>query len=246
MSQAERNCAEADIDASGTVDTTLAWDLPTRLFKWSLVGLVALAWISSGFEDPEMTVHKAAGIGILTLLVFRLLWGFVGGSTSRFAAFVRGPRAVAEHLRAMREGSARPYLGHNPVGGLMVVGLLAACSIQVALGLCASDGVMAVGPLAGHVGEDWASWAGTLHCVWFYALLSLAAVHIATNVYYQLFKREKLITAMVTGRKARLGFADALYVVRTRGSVAVVALAISVAMVGGFLVLTGSGIFGLP
>ncbi len=246
MSQAERTRAEADIDPPASVGTTLAWDLPTRLFKWSLVGLVALAWISSGFEDPEMTVHKAAGVGILALLVFRLVWGFVGGSTSRFAAFVRGPRAVAEHLRAMREGRARPYLGHNPVGGLMVIGLLAACSIQVALGLCASDGVLAAGPLADRVGEEWASRAGTLHGIWFYALLTLVVVHIATNLYYQLFKREKLITAMVTGRKARLGFADAFYMVRTRGSVAVIALAISVAVVGGVLMLSGSGMLGLP
>ena len=187
----------------------LAWDLPTRLFKWSLVVAVVVAWISSGSADPSMTVHKAAGTTILTLIIYRILWGFFGGTTARFSTFLKSPAAVIAYLSTVRSGTERPYLGHNPAGGLMIIGLLLACSIQVALGLFSSDGVLAFGPFADAVGETWSSRAAKLHSIWFTVILGLAIAHIGVNLFHQFLKRDNLIGAMVSGRKAKAPFVDA-------------------------------------
>ncbi|HEX4764960.1 MAG TPA: cytochrome b/b6 domain-containing protein [Lichenihabitans sp.] len=222
---------------------TLAWDLPTRLFKWALVVLVIAAWVSSGFADPDMTVHKAAGYGILTLLVYRVLWGFVGGSTARFASFVSSPSTVLAYVRALRAGAARRYLGHNPAGGLMILGLLAACLIQVALGLCSTDGVMASGPFADAIGDTWAARAATLHAAWFYVILGLAVVHIAVNLFYQLIKKENLIGAMITGRKAASVYPDGRVAQRGSNAVALACLGVAAALVYLGVVLPGGHFF---
>lgn len=177
------------------------WDLPTRSFKWLLVGFVITAWISSGFSDPDMTVHKAAGYGVLVLAVYRVLWGIFGGTTARFSNFVRPPREIIIYLRSLPRRRAKTYLGHNPAGGAMVLALILACAIQPLLGLFASDGVTASGPLADMVGDQLSSWATAIHSIWFYVILALAIVHIAVNLYYQFIRGENLIGAMITGKK---------------------------------------------
>ncbi|HEX7929290.1 MAG TPA: cytochrome b/b6 domain-containing protein, partial [Sphingomicrobium sp.] len=108
------------------------WDLPVRLFHWVLVGLIAFAWWSAEYHYDDL--HIWSGIAVLTLLIFRILWGFFGSSTARFANFVRGPRAVFGYLRGDWRG-----VGHNPLGALSVVALLGLVSLQVGLGLFASD-----------------------------------------------------------------------------------------------------------
>lgn len=188
--------------------TVKVWDLPTRLFKWLLVGFVLTAWISSGFSDPAMTVHKAAGYGVLVLAIYRLLWGIFGGTTARFSNFVRSPKEITAYLRALRHRRAKTYLGHNPAGGAMVMALIFACALQPLLGLFASDGVTASGPFADMVGDPLSSWAATVHGSWFYVILALAIVHIAVNLYYQFVKRENLIGAMITGRKLAAASVD--------------------------------------
>ncbi len=242
MSAAERLIRRHRAADEGQPET-LAWDLPTRLFKWTLVVLIITAWVSSGFADPDMTVHKAAGYGILTLLVYRVLWGFVGGSTARFASFVSSPSTVLAYVRALRAGAARPYLGHNPAGGLMILGLLVACLIQVVLGLCSTDGVMASGPLADVIGDTWAARAATLHAIWFYVILGLAIVHIAVNLFYQLIKRENLIGAMITGRKAARIYADGRFAKRGSNAVALLCLGVAAALVYLGVVLPGGHFF---
>ena len=220
-----------------------AWDLPTRLFKWSLVALVITAWVSSGFDDPNMTVHKAAGYGILTLVVYRVFWGFVGSSTARFSNFVRSPAAGLTYLRNVRAGTQLPYLGHNPAGGLMIVSLLLACAFQVTLGLFASDGVLASGPFADTVGETWSSRAAALHSVWFYGLLGLALVHIATNLFHQFIKRDNLIGAMITGRKDKACYVDVHESVRDSLGRAFLCLLAAIVLVYFGIVLSGGQFF---
>ncbi len=220
-----------------------AWDLPTRLFKWSLVSLILTAWVSSSFADPDMTVHKAAGYGVLTLLIYRVLWGVFGGSTARFTSFVRSPLAVLSYLRAIQAKTAKPYLGHNPAGGMMILGLLIACGVQVLLGLFASDGVTASGPFADQVGGTVSAWAGTMHAVWFYVILSLAIVHIGVNFYYQFIKRENLIGAMLTGRKRQAAFADACETREVSPLVALACLFASVGLVYSAVTLCGGSFF---
>ncbi|GAC1043162.1 cytochrome b/b6 domain-containing protein [Rhizobium sp. No.120] len=236
---------ESEIEASPVgSDYVRAWDLPTRLFKWSLVALIITAWISSGFNDPEMIVHKTAGYGILVLIVYRILWGMVGSSTARFSSFVRSPSTIWNYLKSLRQNRAERYLGHNPAGGLMVIGLLLACAVQVALGLFSSDGITASGPFADTAGDAISSWAASIHTTWFYvAILGLACVHIAANLYYQFIKRDNLIGAMITGRNKRAHYVDRD---EARGGsllAAAICLAVAVGTVYGAITLCGGSFF---
>ncbi|WP_168879222.1 cytochrome b/b6 domain-containing protein [Rhizobium sp. P28RR-XV] len=229
---------------SAKSDVVRAWDLPTRLFKWSLVALIITAWVSSSFNDPNMTVHKATGYGVLVLVVYRILWGLFGSSTARFSGFVRSPAAAWTYLKALRRNSAERYLGHNPAGGLMVVGLLVACGVQVLLGMFSSDGVTASGPFAEQVGDTVSNWAASIHSAWFYlAILTLVGLHIVANFYYQFVKRENLIGAMITGRKRREAYVD--YKEARGGSLAVAAVCLLIAsgLVYGAVTLFGGSFF---
>ena len=171
------------------------WDLPTRLFHWLLVALIALSWWSAEYHQDEL--HIWLGMAVLSLLIFRLLWGFVGGSTARFANFIRGPRAVFGYLRGGWRG-----IGHNPLGALSVVALLAMAGIQVVLGLFASDedGLMQ-GPLAPLVSIDAADQAREWHEATFNVLLALIALHLAAIAYYRL-RGKNLLKPMITGKGA--------------------------------------------
>ena len=160
-----------------------------------LAALIAFSWWSA--EYHHMDWHIWSGCAVLTLLIFRLLWGFVGGSTARFASFVRGPRAIAGYLRGNWEG-----IGHNPLGALSVLALLGALAVQVGLGLIAEDedGIV-TGPLYRLVKVDTSDWARELHEYWFYVILALIALHLAAILYYHLRGR-RLMSGMISGRGA--------------------------------------------
>ena len=168
------------------------WDLPTRLFHWLLAGLIALSWWSAEYHDDD--VHIWSGIAVLTLLIFRILWGFFGSSTARFASFVRGPKAVFGYLQGSWRG-----IGHNPLGALSVLALLTAVCVQVGLGLFASDedGLMQ-GPLARLIGFDAQETVRDLHEAMFNLLLALIAVHVAAILFYRA-RGKKLLKPMITG-----------------------------------------------
>lgn len=145
--------AAAGVSAPG--ERTLAWDGPTRLFKWALVLLVFDGWLSNSYGDGYPYWHKWNGYAALVLIVFRLLWGFVGGSTARFSAFVAAPRRAFAYGLALLRGRNPRYLGHNPLGGWMVVALLAAVGLQATTGLFSADAdrLIIEGPLAGRVSD---------------------------------------------------------------------------------------------
>ena len=169
------------------------WDLPVRLVHWTLAGLIALSWWAAKYHHDDL--HIWSGMAVLTLLIFRLLWGFVGSSTARFANFVRGPRAVFNYLRGGWRG-----FGHNPLGALSVVALLGLVSLQVGLGLVASDedGLMQ-GPLAGLVSIDASESARDLHEALFNVLLAFVALHVAAIIFYKL-RGKSLLKPMITGK----------------------------------------------
>lgn len=170
------------------------WDLPTRLFHWLLAGLIAFSWWSVTYHHGDW--HIWSGVAILTLLLFRLMWGVVGSSTARFASFVRGPRGVRDYLAGNWRG-----IGHSPLGALSVVALLAVVAVQVGLGLVAQDedGIVA-GPLAGLVSSDISDRARGLHEITFYILLALIALHVAAILFYRLVRGKKLTGPMIHGR----------------------------------------------
>lgn len=171
------------------------WDLPTRLFHWALVGLIAFSWWSG--EEERLDWHLWSGLAILSLLIFRLLWGLFGSSTARFGEFVRGPRAIGAYLKEMR--SWRP-IGHSPIGALSVIAMLAAISVQVGLGLFAvdKDGLYE-GPLAYLVSLDASEEIADLHEDWFNVLLALIGLHVAALLFYRLILGKKLIGPMFSG-----------------------------------------------
>ncbi|MFD1623882.1 cytochrome b/b6 domain-containing protein [Azospirillum griseum] len=176
------------------------WDLPTRLFHWALVLLVAVAIVSG--KAGALSIHMLAGETILGLVLFRLVWGLVGSQTARFTDFIRGPRAVLAYLTNSRTPGAAPVtLGHNPLGGLMVVALLLVLLVQASSGLFTTDDVVVDGPLVPLVAEGTVKALSTLHRLLPNGLLLMIAVHVAAVLVYLLVKKDNLIGPMITGRK---------------------------------------------
>ena len=170
------------------------WDLPTRLFHWLLVALIGFSWWSA--ENEEMDLHLWSGLGILSLLIFRLLWGLFGSSTARFANFVRGPAGVLGYLRGNWRG-----IGHNPLGALSVVALLGLVLVQVGLGLFSSDedGLVS-GYLAHLISADASEEVADLHDDMFDVLLFFIGLHLAALLFYAVVQRKNLVGPMITGR----------------------------------------------
>ena len=175
------------------------WDLPIRLFHWTLAALIGFSWWSA--KNDHQDWHIWSGFGILTLLIFRLLWGLVGSSTARFSSFVRGPTSVFNYLRGNWRG-----IGHTPLGALSILALLGAIGVQVGLGLFSSDedGLYA-GPLVNFVSIDRSEKLADLHKDFFNVLLALVVLHIAAILFYRL-RGKHLVKPMITGRgRADLG-----------------------------------------
>lgn len=172
------------------------WDLPTRIVHWSLVVLIPFSWWSA--ENHDLERHRWSGYAILGLLIFRLIWGFVGGSTSRFANFVRGPRTVLAYAR----GTGEKVLGHNPMGGWSVIAMLVLLATQVGLGLFASDhDGLETGPLNHLVNYATAETITELHELLFNVLVAVIALHVAAVLFYLFVRRDNLIAPMLRGSK---------------------------------------------
>lgn len=178
------------------------WDLPTRAFHWSLAVCVATAWGTG--SAGKMNVHFALGYVVLGLLALRLLWGFVGFPTARFSQFVKGPKAVAAYVRYRLglPGGAPPPLGHNPIGGWMVVALLLILAAQAGTGLFTSDDIMVDGPLTSWVSSKAVTILSTIHRVESKLLPALVGLHVAAVLIYLTVFRENLIRPMITGWKS--------------------------------------------
>lgn len=205
---------EAPHDEAPAARHVVAWDLPTRLFHWTLVVLVLSAWVSFRYaesvSDYLLKWHRWNGLAILTLLVWRLLWGFAGPPTARFSSFVKRPASALGYARDLLAGRSRRFLGHNPLGAWMVLALLAALLVQAGLGLFTVEhNDLTAGPLYRLVSEDATKFASRWHHrIFDWVLLPLIVIHIAANVLYGLLKHEPLIPAMITGRKPAADYED--------------------------------------
>lgn len=219
----------------------LAWDGPTRIFKWLLVALVVDGWVSNTYGADFPDWHKWNGYAVLVLIVFRLIWGFVGGSTARFSSFVAGPAACIAYLRAQFTGRPAKYLGHNPLGGWMIMALLAIVAAQGLTGLYAADQdrLIIEGPLAKTVTDAAVDFAARWHHRIFDAIEILAVVHIAVNVLYTFVKRDPLIPAMVTGAKPAENYADMPAAVPGSWARAALCLVAAIVLVFGAITLAG-------
>jgi len=177
------------------------WDVPVRLFHWLLVLLFAFMFFSGKSGSEWLEWHVRAGYAIFALLIFRILWGFVGSTHARFGSFLTGPKGCLECLQHLLKHSPSPYAGHNPLGGWMVVALLLSLSFQVSTGLFANDDLLFEGPLANLVSKATSDRLSHWHVWNFNLLLALGATHILAVLYHWLVMKENLIGAMFTGVK---------------------------------------------
>lgn len=188
-----------------TEPTVKVWDLPTRLFHWTLVILVAVALVTEMIGPAWwLGVHVAAGYGIGALLLFRIVWGVVGPEPSRFASFAWPPRAVVSHLRHLVRGRPDRHVGHNPAGAMMVFALLIVLVLLAMTGMLALGGQVKDGPFAGVLTYALGHDAKEIHEALANLLLALIAAHVGGVVVASILERESLVRAMITGRKRRL------------------------------------------
>ncbi|MBU1375186.1 MAG: cytochrome b/b6 domain-containing protein [Alphaproteobacteria bacterium] len=175
------------------------WDGPVRIVHWLLVVLIAFSWWASG---DHLNWHRWSGYTIIALVLFRIYWGFAGGGAAKFSSFVKGPKAVAAYAATLGKRDVATTPGHNPLGALSVLAILAVLLVQVGTGLFAVDiDAFEGGPLSDRVsfelGREIADW----HELSFRALQALVVLHVAAVLFYWLWKRTNLIGAMITGRR---------------------------------------------
>ena len=197
------------------------WDIPTRLFHWTIVCCVVLAWWSA--ENERYELHEWTGFTIIALVVTRIAWGIFGSPHSRFADFLVGPRRVLDYIRGAPPASA----GHNPLGGWSVVAILLLLLAQGVSGLFNSDDVLFSGPLYYAASTGFRDAMGVVHEIAFNALVALVCLHIAAVFYHQWRRREKLLQAMVRGSApGKEGRAAPVTPWLARATLALVALAL--------------------
>ncbi len=175
------------------------WDLPVRVFHWALV--VAIIGSVTTVQLHWMEEHALFGYAILTLVIWRVLWGFLGSENAQFAAFLKGPSAVAAHLSHLIRRSPDRETSHNPLGGWAVVVLLALLGAQATTGLFANDDILFRGPLAATVGKAMSDRITSWHYTIKNVLIAMIALHVFAALFYRLWPRHRLVEAMVTGRK---------------------------------------------
>ena len=171
------------------------WDLPIRLFHWLLVLCIAGSFVTINLGDEFIQWHAYFGYSILTLLIFRIVWGFVGSKHARFLSFIPSKQAIFDYL----QGRSPRVLGHNPIGALSVFALLFVLSVQVFTGLFVDDEVSFKGPLEKYVSGSVASFFSEIHEGNQVVILTLIAIHIAAIIFYKKFKGEDLIKPMISG-----------------------------------------------
>lgn len=168
----------------------LVWDIPTRIFHWLLVTSFAGAWLTSESERLQM-IHYAFGYSAVALVLFRLVWGFIGTRYARFSQFIKGPKEMIGHVKELLGGHQHIAPGHNPVGGIVMLGLML---VILLIGLTGYWTVKEfLGDFMSEVHEAIASLA-----------LALVTVHVAAAVIMSLLQKENLVRAMVNGKKQGL------------------------------------------
>ncbi|MCW5636301.1 MAG: cytochrome b/b6 domain-containing protein [Rubrivivax sp.] len=179
------------------------WDLPTRLFHWLLALTVVGSIVTGTIGGAAMTWHFRLGMLALALLVFRLVWGLVGGHWSRFASFIYAPSTLWRYLRGAPRAGEHLDVGHSPLGAASVFAMLAILVVQVGTGLVADDEIANVGPLNRYVATDTGLAATAWHKNYGEAIIiTLVVLHVAAVLFYRLRRRKDLIGPMIGGDKA--------------------------------------------
>lgn len=178
------------------------WDLPIRLFHWSLAVLVLLQFGTAKFGWLDMQWHFRFGYAVLALLLFRLLWGLAGSDNLRFGALMAGPHKLLTYFREWRQTPVSQLAGHNPFGGWAALLILFVLLAQAITGLAAADDIEWFGPLHDRLPEIWVERANWLHHRLEPVILVLIAMHVLAVLQYLAYKRENLTASMIHGRRA--------------------------------------------
>lgn len=179
---------------SRPADKARVWDLPTRIFHWALVACIIAAFVTAKIGGNAMIWHGRLGLAILGLLVFRIVWGFVGSTYARFAQFVRGPAAIRAYLKGEWRGQ-----GHNPAGALSVLALLGVITAMAGTGLFANDDIAFEGYLMPLIGSDLSGRITGIHHLFEKVLMLLVVLHVGAIVFYARVRKHNLVKPMLTG-----------------------------------------------
>ena len=209
----------------------LVWDVGTRLFHWLLVASILFSWVSAELGGNWMIWHMKSGYFIAGLLIFRIIWGFIGSGPSRFRSFIKGPKAVINYLSGKDKTR---YLTHNPAGALSVLALISITLLMVITGLFGNDDIFIEGPLAYLISYENQLFSTELHHILFKFLMLVIVTHILAIIWYQRVKGEELIKPMLDGYKESEEGAPKL----TSGAPLYIALATAAAVVV-WLLVTG-------
>ncbi len=212
------------------------WDLPTRIFHWTLLALVVGAFVTGQLGGNLIVWHGRIGLAIVGLLVFRLVWGLLGSTHARFVNFIPGPRQILAYLRGQWQG-----LGHNPIGALSVLGLLAVLTFQTVTGLMANDDIAFEGHLYALVSKDTSDWLSSLHRQNVNILIGLVTLHLVAILFYATVKKDNLVKPMISGIKE---VADPA--ARPAAGGGLVALVIAVAIASGAVWAADGGLLPPP
>lgn len=180
---------------------TRVWDWPVRLVHWAMVVLLIALVITAKMGGNAMDWHVRAGESMLALVLFRVVWGFVGTRHARFTNFVRGPGAMLRYARSVMRPPHEIHVGHNPVGGWMVIALLLTLLIQASTGLFSNDDIATDGPLARWISKDLSDSISGFHLRNAWVVVALASAHIAAVLLYLVALKENLIKPMLHGAK---------------------------------------------
>ena len=175
------------------------WDVPVRLFHWALAILAVASFVTGKVAGGWMAWHLRSGYAILALLLFRLAWGVAGGDTARFRNFLHGPRAVIDYARSLEALRPAPWVGHNPLGGWVVMLMLAVLLLQAATGLFSDDEIATQGPLASRVADAVVARMTSVHKANGWVIAAVVAVHVAAIAIYQWRLKVNLAGPMVHG-----------------------------------------------
>jgi cytochrome b len=175
------------------------WDLPVRLFHWAIVVLICFAWGTQEYD--HMDWHVRVGYAILSLLLFRIVWGFIGSDTARFGRFLRSPIAALRHLAHLHRREVDREVGHNAAGGWMVLVMLGLIGVQAGTGLFSNDDGSTEGPLMHLVSKERSDFLSHIHSLNFKLIEGVIVLHVVAIAVYAVLKRHNLVRPMITGRK---------------------------------------------
>lgn len=209
----------------------LVWDLPLRLFHWLLVISLCASWATAEAGFDWMQIHMYLGYFTIGLLLFRLIWGFIGPRHARFGSFLASPAAIWRYAKGLGAGTMLQTVGHNPLGGVMVVIMLVLVGVQAGTGLFATDDIVWTGPYNGAVSGAMADRLTSLHHVNFNIILAAAALHIMAIAFYFLVKKQNLVAAMLHGKKPAATVPAHEAITRSELVKAIIVIAISAGLV---------------